>query len=86
MTDEPVIDLNLISRQLERVLAEIGAFRDDMRVQTAILLRHENTLERYDQRLAGYDQRLAEMVNQMRAMVSQHQRFDSRLRALEERQ
>ena len=79
MTDEPVVDLNLISRQLERVLAEIGAFRDDMRVQTAILLRHENALERYDMRLA-------EMLNQMRAMVSQHQRFDSRLRALEERE
>jgi hypothetical protein len=44
--------------------------RDDIHVLTAIALRHENTLK--------------DVLTQMRAMVAQHQRFDRRLRRLEE--
>ena len=46
-------------------------FRDQMTVQTAILLRLETAQN--------------SMAEQLRAMVLQHQRFDNRLRALEER-
>jgi hypothetical protein len=54
------------------------ALRDDMRVLTAIVLRHENQLERINASMA-------EMLNQMRAMVAQHQRFGDRLLALDDR-
>jgi hypothetical protein len=72
---EPSLDL--IQAMLQRVLdgqremrAEMTAFRDDVRVLTAIVLRHENTL--------------IDMLGQIRVMVQQHARFNDRLRALEE--
>jgi hypothetical protein len=52
------------------MLAEQTAMRDDIRVLTAIVLRHENTL--------------VDILQQIRAMVAQHQRFNDRLRRLEE--
>jgi hypothetical protein len=64
------ITLEFLARQLERVLTEQAAMRDDMHVLTAIALRHENTLK--------------DVLAQMRAMVAQHQRFNDRLRRLEE--
>jgi len=66
---EPVT-LEFLGAQMERMLAEQAAMRDDIRVLTAIVLRHENTL--------------VDMLQQIRAMVAQHQRFDDRLRRLEE--
>jgi hypothetical protein len=50
---------------------DIAALRDDMRVLTAIVLRHENTL--------------VDMLQQLRTMVAQHARFNDRLLRLEER-
>jgi len=50
---------------------DMREFRDQMTVQTAILLRLETAQN--------------SMAEQLRAMVLQHQRFDNRLRALEER-
>jgi hypothetical protein len=64
------VTLEFLAAQIERVLAEQAAMRDDIRVLTAIVLRHENTLK--------------DMLEQMRAMVAQHQRFNDRLRRLEE--
>jgi ribosomal 50S subunit-associated protein YjgA (DUF615 family) len=71
------VSLEFIGAQLERVLndmglirSEIGSFRDDMRVQTAILMRLENSQ--------------TAMLEQLRAMVDQHARFDGRLRKLED--
>jgi hypothetical protein len=64
------ITLEFLARQLDRVLTEQAAMRDDIRVLTAIVLRHENTL--------------VDMLQQVRAMVAQHQRFNDRLRRLEE--
>ncbi len=68
---EPVT-LEFLGAQLERVFAELrtirdeqAATRDDIRVLTAIVLRHENTL--------------VDMLQQVRAMVAQHQRFNDRL-------
>lgn len=69
--------LEFIGAQLERIFAdhakiwgEIAGLRDDGRALTAIVLRHENTLK--------------DILGQVRAMVAQHQRFDDRLRPLEE--
>ena len=64
------ITLEFLARQLDRVLTEQAAMRDDIRVLTPIVLRHENTL--------------VDMLQQMRTMVAQHQRFNDRLRRLEE--
>ena len=64
------VTLEFLARQLERVLTEQAAMRDDIRVLTAITLRHENTLK--------------DRLGQIRAMVAQHQRFSDRLRRLEE--
>jgi hypothetical protein len=69
--------LEFLGAQFERVFAEqarmreeIAGLRDDIRVLTAIVLRHENTL--------------IDMLQQIRTMVAQHQRFNDRLRRLEE--
>jgi len=71
------VSLEFIGAQLERIFAELhtiradqSAMRDDIRVLTTIVLRHENTL--------------VDMLQQVRAMVAQHQRFNDRLRRLEE--
>jgi hypothetical protein len=71
------VTLEFLGAQMERMFAELSAIRadqaaarEDMRVLTAIVLRHENTL--------------VDMLEQIRAMVAQHQRFSDRLRRLEE--
>jgi hypothetical protein len=69
MSEEPVT-LEFIGRQLHAVLAEVASFRDDMRVLTEIVMRLESS-----------HHRLAEQVS---AMVRQHQRFNDRLRSLED--
>jgi hypothetical protein len=40
MTDR---DLNFLARQIERLINDVGSFRDDMRVLTAMMLRQDNT-------------------------------------------
>lgn len=64
------VTLEFLGAQMERMLARQDALQEDMRVLTAIVLRHENTL--------------VDTLQQIRAMVSQHQRFSDRLRRLEE--
>jgi hypothetical protein len=64
------VTLEFLGAQMERMLARQDAMHDDIRVLTAIVLRHENTL--------------VDMLQQMRAMVAQYQRFNDRLRRLEE--
>jgi hypothetical protein len=56
--------------KLERIIAEQNSMRDDLRVLTTIVLRLEGTVNG--------------VLDQLHAMVSQHQRFDARLRRLEE--
>jgi peptidoglycan hydrolase CwlO-like protein len=77
MSDEAV-NLDFLARQLQRVLEEqrefrtqLSDFRDQMTVQTAILMRLEAAQN--------------SMAEQLRAMTSQHQRTDRRLLALDER-
>jgi hypothetical protein len=64
------VTLEFLGAQMERMLARQDALQEDMRVMTAIELRHENTL--------------VDMLRQIRAMIAQHQRFSDRLRRLEE--
>jgi hypothetical protein len=71
------VSLEFLSAQFERVFSELHAIRadqaemrDDIRVLTAIVLRHENMLK--------------DMLGQITTMVSQQARFNDRLRRLEE--
>jgi len=64
------VTLEFLGAQMERMLGRQDAMHDDIRVLTAIVLRHENTP--------------VDMLEQMRAMVAQYQRFNDRLRRLEE--
>ena len=65
------VTLEFLAGQQRRILDEIASMRDDIRVLTAIVLRHEETLIR--------------MLEQMTAMVAQNARIVDRLRALDER-
>jgi hypothetical protein len=71
------VTLEFLGAQMERMLADQAATRDDIRVLTAIALRHENTLK-------NMAEQMQDMLGQMRAMVAQHQRFNDRLRRLED--
>jgi hypothetical protein len=69
---EEWVTLEFPGKQLERVIAEQNAMRDDLRVLTTIVLRLEGTVNG--------------VLDQLHAMVAQHQRFDARLRRVEEEQ
>jgi hypothetical protein len=66
---EPV-DLAYIGRALQPLTSDMAALRDEMRVQTAMILRQDGTLNA--------------VLEQLRAMVAQHQRTAERVRQLEE--
>ena len=61
------VTLEFLAGQQRRILDEIASMRDDIRVLTAIVLRHEETLIR--------------MLEQMTAMVARNPRIVDRLRA-----
>jgi hypothetical protein len=72
------ITLEFLATQQRRILdemvsmrGEMGSIRDDLRVPTAIVLRHEETLIR--------------VLEQITAMVAQNARVVDRLRAFDER-
>jgi hypothetical protein len=65
------VTLEFLAAQQRRILDEIASVRDDIKVLTAIVLRHEETLIR--------------VLEQMTAMVAQNARIVDRLRALDER-
>ena len=64
------VTLEFPARQLEIVLAEQAAMREDLRVLTAIVMRHDSSL--------------SAIVEQLRGMTAQFNRFNDRLRRLEE--
>lgn len=70
MSDETV-SLELLARLIRDIQGQMAEFRDQLTVQTAILMRVESAQNT--------------MAEQLRAMVSQHQRTDRRLLALDER-
>jgi len=63
------IDLALLARQQEQILAELGTIRDDQRVMMAIIQRLDGTV--------------AGLVNEVRAMHSRHDRLARRVEKLE---
>ena len=63
------VTLECLARQLERVLIEQASIREDLRILTAIVMRH--------------DASLSAIIEQLRGMTAQFQRFDARLRRLE---
>ncbi len=65
------ITLEFLAAQQRRILDEIASMRDDIKVLTTIVLRHEETLIR--------------VLEQMTAMVAQNARIVDRLRAFDER-
>ena len=67
---EPVVDLAFVGRALRRLTDDVAGLRDEMRVQTAMILRIEGNLNG--------------VVDQMRAMVAQHARLVDRVRQLED--
>jgi hypothetical protein len=73
MSDErpETVDLAYLGRALQRLTTEVGSLRDDMRVLTTIVLRHEETLIR--------------ILEQITAMVAQNARIVDRLRDHDER-
>ena len=87
MSDEhakPIIDLAYIGHALQRLTSDLAAFRDEMRVQTAMILRQDAAIVRLGASIAGQDVTLHAMLEQLRAMVAQHQRTADRVRHLEE--
>jgi septal ring factor EnvC (AmiA/AmiB activator) len=71
------IDLADIGRALQRLTTEVASLRDDMKMLTAIVLRHETMLLRLDETINA-------MLQQITAMVAQNQRTTDRLRVLED--
>jgi hypothetical protein len=65
------VNLEFLARLIRGLQEEMHDFRDQMTVQTAILMRLEAAQN--------------SMAEPLRTMVAQHQRFNNRLRALEER-
>lgn len=65
------IDMAYIGRALQRLTNEVAMMRDQMTVQTAIILRHEDTLKG--------------ILEQITAMVRQNVRIVDRLSTVEER-
>jgi len=72
------VDLAYIGRALQRLTTEVASLRDDMRVLTAIVLRHETMLIRLDETLNG-------ILEQLRAMVAQNARIVDRLGIVQNR-
>ena len=65
------VTLEFLAAQQRRILDELALMRDDIKVLTAIVVRHEETLIR--------------VLEQITAMVGQNARIVDRLRAIEER-
>lgn len=65
------VDLAFIGRALQRLSTEVASLRDDMKVLTTIVLRHEETMIR--------------VLEQVTTMVSQNARSVDRVRAVEDR-
>ena len=68
MSDQPP-SLELVLRKLDQVIQDNGIFRDDMRVQTAIIMRIDTTM--------------GTILTELRAMHSRHDRLAQRVEKLE---
>ena len=69
MSETAAPSLELIMRKLDQVIQDNGIFRDDMRVQTAIIMRIDTTL--------------TTLLTEVRAMHARHDRLAQRVEKLE---
>jgi chromosome segregation ATPase len=76
--ERETIDLAYIGRALQRLADDVAGLRDDMRVVTASVVRHERMLEHHEQFLR-------DMVREISALVRRHDRDMDRLRMVEDR-
>jgi chromosome segregation ATPase len=65
MTDA---DLNFLTRQNERLIAEVSSLRDDMSVQTAILMRLDGSQSALLQELRATHTQIARMNDRIRKL------------------
>lgn len=78
MADLPEnVDLQWIGRTLLTMQDRLMSLEDQLTVLSAIVVRLDRDSSRRDERDS-------DILNEMRAMVRQHQRFNDRLRALED--
>jgi hypothetical protein len=66
----PPVTLEFLAEQQQRILSELAAMRDDVKVLTPMMLRHEVTLIR--------------MLEQMQPMIAQNSRILDRLRGIDD--
>jgi hypothetical protein len=67
---DPPVTLEFLAEQQERILSELAATREDIKVLTGIMLRHE--------------ERWIRMLEQMQAMIAQNSRILDRLRGIDD--
>jgi hypothetical protein len=73
------VTLEFLARQLGQVLTDVGAMRDDVRVMSAILMRHDVSFEKSDATMTA-------LLREVRAVHSQIGRMNDRIRKLEVQQ
>jgi hypothetical protein len=64
----PEIHLDFLSRQMERVLTEVGSLRDDMSVLTALTLRLDATMTGVQQELRATHTQIQRMNDWVRKL------------------
>lgn len=77
------VTLEFLAEQQERILRELAAMRDDMRVLTALTMRVDNSYARLDTSHGMLLNEMREVRQELRAMQSQHMRFADRLTQVE---
>ncbi len=68
MTD---VSLEFLSRQMDRMLVEIGSLRDDMSVLTALALRLDATMTGVQQELRATHRQIQRMNDRVRKLEDQ---------------
>ena len=77
------VTLEFLAEQQQRILSELAAMRDDMRVLTALTMRVDNSYARLDSNHGMLLNEMREVRQELRAMHSQHMRFAARLARVE---
>ena len=76
--DRPTIDLTYIGRALDRLTQEIATMREQMTVQTASIIRLDNTV-------SGQGAELRALISLTNRMLDRLRRVEERVDTLEDR-